>query len=76
MRMTLLVHILAGGLGLASGLALAWLGVLASVLLVVLLPAQLAGFLRGAVTSWMWMPMLVFEVAAALWLLVKGVPSR
>lgn len=54
-------------------LALAWLGVLASVLVVVLLPAQLAGFLKGPVTSYMWMPMLVFEVAVALWLLIKGV---
>ena len=58
--------------------ALAWLGVLASVLLVVLLPAQLAGFLKGSVTWYMWMPMLVFEVVLALWLLIKGVamPAR
>jgi hypothetical protein len=53
--------------------ALAWLGVLASVLLVVLLPAQLAGFLKGPVTFYIFMPMLVFEVALALWLLIKGV---
>ena len=52
---------------------LAWLGVLASVLLVALLPAQLAGVLRGTMTSWVWMPMLVFEVAVAFWLLIKGV---
>ena len=50
---------------------LAWLGVLASVLLVVALPLQLAGFLKG--TWYVWMPMLVFEVALALWLLIKGV---
>ncbi len=55
---------------------LAWLGVLASVLLVVALPLQLAGFLRGPVTWFMWMPMLVFEVALALWLLIKGVAAR
>jgi hypothetical protein len=54
---------------------LAWLGVLASALLVVLLPAQLAGFLKGPVTMYMWMPMLVFEVALALWLLIKGVAA-
>jgi hypothetical protein len=53
--------------------ALAWLGVLASVLLVVLLPAQLAGLLKGPVTFYAFMPMLVFEVTLALWLLIKGV---
>jgi hypothetical protein len=53
--------------------ALAWLGVGASALLVVLLPLQLAGFLSGPVTSFMWLPMLAFEVPLALWLLVKGV---
>ena len=55
---------------------LAWLGVLASVLLLVALPLELVGFIK--VTLVMWMPMLVFEVAFALWLLIKGVkpPSR
>jgi hypothetical protein len=54
---------------------LAWLGFLASILLVVALPLQLAGFLKGLVTSYMvmWMPMLVFEVVFALYLLIKGV---
>ena len=52
---------------------LAWLGVVASVLLVVGLPLQLAGFLRGTLTSLMWLPMLAFEVPLALWLLIKGV---
>jgi hypothetical protein len=55
---------------------LAWLGVLASLLLVAVLPLQLAGFLHGPVTSFVWIPMLVFEVALALWLLVKGVGAR
>ncbi len=50
---------------------LAWLGVLASVLLLVALPLELVGFIR--VPFLMWMPMLVFEVAFALWLLIKGV---
>jgi Domain of unknown function (DUF4386) len=54
---------------------LAWLGVAASVLLVVGLPLQLAGFLHGPVTSWMWLPMLAFEVPLALWLLIKGVAT-
>jgi hypothetical protein len=37
------------------------------------LPLPLAGFLRGPVTQLMWVPMLVFEVTLALWLLVRGV---
>ncbi|HKG95910.1 MAG TPA: DUF4386 domain-containing protein [Gemmatimonadaceae bacterium] len=52
---------------------LAWLGVLASVLVAVLLPAQLAGVVRGPVLDVMWLPMLAFEIALGLWLLVKGV---
>jgi hypothetical protein len=55
--------------------ALAWLGVLASALLVVILPLQLAGFVGGPATSFTWLPMLVYEVALALWLLTKGVLS-
>jgi hypothetical protein len=58
--------------------ALAWLGVLASILLVVLLPGQLAEFIKGPVLDWMWLPALVFEVTLALWLIVKGaaMPAR
>jgi hypothetical protein len=52
---------------------LAWLGLVASVLLVVLLPLRLAGFLSGPVTMLMWLPMLVFELAFAFRLIVKGV---
>jgi hypothetical protein len=59
--------------------ALAWLGVLSSFLLVVLLLAQGAGFMGGR-TDWsspitwlIWLPCLVFEIALALWLLIKGV---
>ena len=51
---------------------LAWLGVGASVLLVVGLPLQLAGLLDGPIASLMWLPMLAFEVPLALWLLTKG----
>jgi Domain of unknown function (DUF4386) len=51
---------------------LAWLGVAASVLLVILLPLQLAGFGPPPVAL-MWGPMAVFEVVFALWLLIKGV---
>ncbi len=59
-------------------LALAWLGVVASLLLVAVLPLQLAGFLRGPVTALVWLPMLAFEVPLALWLMFKGVaaPAR
>ena len=62
-------------------IALAWLGVVASVLLVVVLPLQLGGLFGGSMSwsasiTWMvWLPMLVFEVVLALWLLVKGVAA-
>ena|SRR5438309_1093369 len=57
---------------------LAWLGVLASVLLVVGLPVQLAGFLPASLAWPIWMPMLAFELTLAFWLLMKGVaaPAR
>ncbi len=54
---------------------LAWLGVVASVLLVVGFFLQLAESLRGPVTSLVWLPMLAFEVPLALWLIVKGVAA-
>jgi Domain of unknown function (DUF4386) len=54
--------------------ALAWLGVLASILVVVALPAQLAGVLPGAMAQLMWLPMLAFELPLGFWLLIKGVP--
>ena len=58
--------------------ALASLGVVASVLLVVVLPLQLAGFLGGPITLLVWLPMLVFEVTLALWMIIRGVgiPGR
>lgn len=50
---------------------IAWLGIIASILLVVAVPLQIAGFIKG---NWfIWIPMLVFEVTLALWLLIKGV---
>lgn len=52
---------------------LAWIGVVASALLVVVLPLQLAGYVSGPVTNYVWFPMLAFEVPVALWFLVKGV---
>jgi Domain of unknown function (DUF4386) len=58
--------------------SLAWLGVVASVVLVVGLPLRLAGWLRGPITMAIWLPMLVFEVALAFWFLTRGVaaPAR
>lgn len=61
--------------------ALAGLGIVASVLLAIVLPLQLAGWLGGpsswaASLTWLiWLPMLVYEVALAGWLIVKGVAS-
>jgi hypothetical protein len=52
---------------------LAWLGVVASVLLVIDLPLQLAGFVHGPITQLVWLPMLVFEVPLGFVLLIKGV---
>src|SRR6266498_3040828 len=58
--------------------ALAWLGVLASILIVVCLPLELVGILHGPITQLMWLPMLAFEVPLGLWLVIKGVamPQR
>jgi hypothetical protein len=56
----------------------AWLGVIASILLVVVLPLQLAGVFRGPLTRVVWIPMAAFEITLAFWLLIKGVaePAR
>jgi hypothetical protein len=61
--------------------ALAGLGVIASALLVIILPLQLVDLFGGAMSwgasvTWLvWLPMLVFEVTLALWLIIKGVKS-
>jgi hypothetical protein len=50
---------------------LAWLGVVASIVLVAALPLVLAGFREE---NWfIWMPMLVFELVFAFWLLFKEI---
>jgi hypothetical protein len=60
---------------------LGWLGLVASALLVVFLPVQMAGYFGGpgsfrTMASWAaWLPMLVYEVALALWLIIKAVPE-
>ncbi len=55
--------------------ALAWFGVLASLLPVVCFPPQFVGLLGGPVATVMWYPVLLFELALALWLIVKGVAA-
>jgi len=34
---------------------------------------QLAGYVTGPMTKWVWLPMFFFEVPLAVWFLVKGV---
>lgn len=51
---------------------LAWLGVLASILLLVTLPLQLAGFLSRPAFMAAWLPMTVFELVLGPWLIIKG----
>lgn len=57
---------------------LAWLGVVGSAILVVGLPLQLAGFFSGMATQLMWIPVALFELTIAPWLIIKGaaVPER
>jgi len=57
---------------------LAWLGVVASVLLVLGLPLILADLLNGPVTVFIWLPMLAFEVPLGFWLIIRGaaIPNR
>jgi multisubunit Na+/H+ antiporter MnhE subunit len=61
--------------------AMAWLGVIASALLAVLLLLRTAS-LFGPGANWSssltwltWLPMLVFELTFAAWLIVKGVDA-
>jgi len=66
---TIYCYLLLRGRSIPSPLA--WLGVVASTLLLVVVPLQLAGFIKASLT-FIWIPMLLFEVALAGWLLVKG----
>jgi hypothetical protein len=52
--------------------SLAWLGLLSSILLLVILPLKLAGYIVASF-AFMWIPMLIFEIAFGIWLLVKGI---
>jgi len=56
--------------------ALAWLGVAASALLVLALPLRLTRLLPPRLEWPIWMPMLAFEVTLAVWLIVKGTRPR
>jgi len=51
---------------------LAWIGLLSSALVAVCSPLQIAGFLQGPMTTYMWFPMLAFEVPLGFWLIFKG----
>lgn len=54
---------------------LAWFGLFSSVLLLVVFPLKLAGFIESPLTI-VWIPILVFEITLAFWLLIKGVAER
>ena len=50
---------------------LAWLGLVASVLLMVALPLELAGYLSKTMINILWAPMALFEIPLGVWLLVS-----
>jgi Domain of unknown function (DUF4386) len=52
---------------------LAWLGLAASILLVIVLPFELIGILEGTIAQVIWAPMAVFEIWLAVYMLIKGV---
>ena len=51
--------------------ALAWLGIAASLLLVVVMPLELAGYLSKTIAQYCWAPMALFEIPLGIWLLVS-----
>lgn len=54
---------------------LAWLGVVASALMVVALTLQLAGVVQGRVVAIASLPIVLFELPLGVWLIAKGVPA-
>jgi len=58
--------------GRAVSAALAWFGLAASVLLMIVLPAQMATGVHGLLAIVLWLPMLMFELVLAVWLIVRG----
>ena len=51
---------------------LAWLGVVGSLLILIELPFELAGFI-GRPSQLIWIPIALFEVTVAFWFIIKGV---
>ena len=51
---------------------IAWLGVVGSALPVITLTIQLTGALTGPITNLAWLPVAVFELTVAFWLIIKG----
>ncbi len=56
--------------------ALAWLGVAASMLAVLVIPLQFLAVVPGPVAQLVWVPLAAFEIPGGIWLLLKGVPER
>ena len=56
--------------------SLAWTGLVASLILVVFLPLQIAGVATGVITKLVFLPMLAFEIPAGVWLLARGVRTQ
>lgn len=55
---------------------LAWIGIVASVLILLVLPLQLIDIVGGTAGLLVWLPMLVFEVTIAFWFIINGVGKR
>jgi hypothetical protein len=55
--------------------ALAWLGVIASILMVIGPTLQIVGVLPDSATWILWIPMAAFEIPLAFWLIIKGVAA-
>jgi hypothetical protein len=57
---------------------LAWLGVIASLIILIEVPLELAGFVGGPRVQVVWIPIALFELTLAPWLIFKGVapPAR
>ena len=51
---------------------LAWLGVIASVILIIGLPLRLIDVIDGTAAQLMWVPMAAFEIPLGVWLIVKA----
>ena len=51
---------------------LAWIGVVGSALVLVGLPLQITDVVTGPATQLIWIPVAVFEVVVAFWLMIRG----